>query len=276
MFPGIYEFHWDLGHIIFVGLLFAVLSLIGLTMMAAMAKTWLSIRAQRIPSIEWHEEWHSLRSEARQCRHTLTGATEDRICDRGFACDSCEFNAQMGAEQNQTTDQETADNHFGYDMPGDKYYHRGHTTVQTLDDGTALIGLDDFAARLIGKTEDVDLPAIGTQISINGNGWRIRNQYGDVRFISPIDGIVLATNESAKDGWYLKVKTSQTDAQLACLLHGSEVRPWLLRELERLQTLLMPGAMAGLADGGTPVKDLTQSYPEADWDMVWGEMFLEG
>ncbi len=276
MLPGIYEFHWDIGHILFVGALLTVLSLIGLTLMAVMVKTWLSFRTQRVPRIEWHEEWHSLKSEARRCRHALTGATDDRTCERGFACNSCAFMTQMRVEQEETTDQRVADNHFGYDMPGDKYYHRGHTTVQPLDDGTALIGLDDFAARLIGKTNDVELPAIGAQISVNGNGWRIRNQHGDVRFISPVDGIVLATSESAEDGWYLKVKMTQARPQFAYLLQGSEVRPWLLRELERLQGLLMPGAVAGLADGGAPVADLTQSYPEADWDMVWGEMFLEG
>jgi hypothetical protein len=30
-----------------------------------------------------------------------------------------------------------------------------------------------------------------------------------------------------------------------------------------------------LADGGVPVEDLSQGYPEADWDTVLGDMFLE-
>ncbi|MGH7456718.1 MAG: hypothetical protein ACRENG_35545 [bacterium] len=29
-----------------------------------------------------------------------------------------------------------------------------------------------------------------------------------------------------------------------------------------------------LADGGVPVEDLSQDYPEADWDTVLGDMFL--
>jgi hypothetical protein len=30
-----------------------------------------------------------------------------------------------------------------------------------------------------------------------------------------------------------------------------------------------------LAAGGVPVEDLSQDYPEADWDTVRGDMFLE-
>jgi hypothetical protein len=30
-----------------------------------------------------------------------------------------------------------------------------------------------------------------------------------------------------------------------------------------------------LADGGVPVEDSSQGYPEADWDTVRGDMFLE-
>jgi hypothetical protein len=30
-----------------------------------------------------------------------------------------------------------------------------------------------------------------------------------------------------------------------------------------------------LAGGGVPVEDLSQGYPEADWDTVLGDMFLE-
>jgi hypothetical protein len=30
-----------------------------------------------------------------------------------------------------------------------------------------------------------------------------------------------------------------------------------------------------LAGGGVPVEDLSQGYPEAEWDTVLGDMFLE-
>jgi hypothetical protein len=48
----------------------------------------------------------------------------------------------------------------------------------------------------------------------------------------------------------------------------------MLREFERLQLMVSP--MPSLADGGAPVADMPASMPEADWDAVWGRMFLNG
>jgi hypothetical protein len=49
-----------------------------------------------------------------------------------------------------------------------------------------------------------------------------------------------------------------------------------MREMERLQLALSAeGATPALADGGVPVADIAQSYLEADWDAVRGEMFPE-
>ncbi len=35
------------------------------------------------------------------------------------------------------------------------------------------------------------------------------------------------------------------------------------------------GVGMSLAGGGVPVEDLSQGYPEADWDTALGDMFLE-
>ncbi len=60
------------------------------------------------------------------------------------------------------------------------------------------------------------------------------------------------------------------------LLRGAEVRPWMMREMERLHaSLSTEGLGVALADGGVPVDDFSKAYPEADWDGVLGEMFLE-
>ena len=60
------------------------------------------------------------------------------------------------------------------------------------------------------------------------------------------------------------------------LLRGDEIRPWITRELERLQYAIAPsGAAPTLADGGELVGDLRKQSAGADWDAVLGEMFLE-
>jgi hypothetical protein len=73
-------------------------------------------------------------------------------------------------------------------------------------------------------------------------------------------------------GWWLKVRPADTN--FTHLLRGEEIRPWMMREIERLQLALSAEGAPTLADGGVPVEDLPKSCPKADWDAVCGEMFL--
>ena len=90
-----------------------------------------------------------------------------------------------------------------------------------------------------------------------------------VRILSPVEGEVVATG-GTPDGWYLKIRPAHQE--FTHLLRGKEVRPWLMREMERLQLTLgrERGLAPALADGGVPVDDMPQAHPQADWDGVWG------
>ncbi len=47
------------------------------------------------------------------------------------------------------------------------------------------------------------------------------------------------------------------------LRRGAEIRPWIMREIERLQLTLAPEVIGmSLAGGDVPVEDLSQGYPE--------------
>jgi len=47
MFPFVFEWGWDAGRLIFMGLLYLVLGVIGLGLLYAFVRTWLQIRAPR-------------------------------------------------------------------------------------------------------------------------------------------------------------------------------------------------------------------------------------
>ena len=66
------------------------------------------------------------------------------------------------------------------------------------------------------------------------------------------------------------------ERDLRHLLRGSEVKPWVMRELERLQIALSPaGVGTSLADGGELMPEMWKQAPQKDWDGVWGEIFLQ-
>jgi hypothetical protein len=60
------------------------------------------------------------------------------------------------------------------------------------------------------------------------------------------------------------------------LLKGPEVQGWLSKELERLQLQLhAPNTHPTLADGGMLMPGLMDAVPEADWNAVLEDTFLE-
>jgi hypothetical protein len=274
MFPNVYGFDWTPGRLIFLGIFFTVVLAIAVTVALAWWRTLRDIRAKKLDSIRWHAEFHDLASGDRACRHEFTGEYRHRTCDRFFDCRRCPTHAQLTAAAGEHTPAEDA-NPFGLSFPAGLLYHRGHTWVREEPDGTVTIGLDDFARRLVGTPEEVHLPLRGCKLTLNAPAWSMRRGGVDVRVLAPVDGEVIETGGPNAD-FYLKLKPPAGHADTRHLLRGAEIPPWLSRELERLQLLVAtPAGMPALADGGVLAEDLPANCPEADWDAVWGHLFLE-
>jgi hypothetical protein len=266
MFPGVDGFAWDSGHVIFLGAFFAVITALFVTL----TRVWLrSLRAKNpkvVQSIRWHEDFHELPPRARQCRHALTGEVRERTCPNEFDCRTCAEHPKFVRSAPVMAEQDLQDCVAGMVIPLDRLYHRGHTWVREEADGTASVGLDEFGRRLMGKPEQIDMPAAGEQLIVNGAAFHING----VRVLSPVEGEVV---ESAP----LRLRVRLPDGfRTDHLLRGREVIAWMQKEIERLQLLLGPAAMGpALADGGALAVDFQRENPEADWDAVRGFMLLE-
>lgn len=274
MFPWVYEFRWSLGHVIFLGIFFSVLGTVFGSVVTAALRSRRDLRARRDDAIRWHGEFADLPRAARACRHELSGEVPNRTCDHEFDCRSCATHPTFLAHAAPAPADPNSDA-FGIAMPADRLYHRGHAWVKPEEDGLYTIGLDDFAARLLGRADAVELPPPGTELKANGTGWHMVAGEARVRILAPIDGVVVDQG-SVDKGWLLKVQGSSDEVATRHLLRGSEVRPWVLRELERLQfSLAAAGTGATLADGGELVGDVRSAYPQLDWDNVCAPFFLE-
>jgi glycine cleavage system H lipoate-binding protein len=164
---------------------------------------------------------------------------------------------------------------FGFPMPTDRLYHRGHTWVKSDATGNYTVGLDDFAARLVGAPDGIELPKLGMHVHVNGSAWKMNKGNSSIRILSPLEGEVVATSDGS-EGWYLKIKPLTADVNTHHLLRDREAATWLLREFERMQQKLSdPKIGVTLADGGTPVQDFMIAYPNRNWDGILSDMFLE-
>jgi glycine cleavage system H lipoate-binding protein len=278
MFPGIDGFRWTLGHVLFLSLFFAVSLTILMTVVSALWRTARDFRTHRAIEMCWKSDFEELPRAERRCRHELSGRVISRICANGFDCRHCPQYAQFAVLPARAVL-----HRLGVGYSDDRYYHRGHTWVQPVDDqpvddGTVIIGLDELAQHLIGNPDSIRMPEVGSEIEANGTAWRMKKNGSEIRVRAPLEGTVVGIG-GPNEGWYLKVRprlNPEDPATLRHLLRGAEVHGWLSRELERLQLQLRaPNTPPSLADGGVLMPDLMDALPGADWDTVLADTFLE-
>lgn len=261
-----------MAHYIFFGAFYAVIAVVACTLAAAALRSRRAMRTPAVDRIRWHSEFEDLPARGRVCRHVLTGEFQSRECPRAFDCRECETHAMLLEKRPLARAADPEEDLFGMSFPLDRFYHRGHTWARLEPDGTMTVGLDDLGRRLLGAPDRVELPQPGTRVRANSPAFRLRKRDAKVRILSPVDGEVIETGGPDKP-WYLRLRPAPLD--VTHLLRGAEIRPWILRELERLQLALsLEGAGATLADGGVPVADIAAACPGVDWDAVCAEMFL--
>lgn len=276
MFPGIYDFSWNAGHLIFLGIFYSVLAVVLGTVSVATLRAMRGLTPVKAERARWHADFEDLPESRRHCRHELSGTVESRICPNGFDCGHCRDHARFAAcEQEWLARQEGPDHVAGFAVPADRLYHRGHTWARPEGDGTWTIGLDDMGARLLANADALLMPKPGERIVANGTALRVKKGLSKVRVLSPLDGEVVEVG-SAGSEWLLRVKTGPAGIEPAHLLTPAEARRWMLKEAERLQLGLAGGSVGpALADGGLPVDDLAAAIPPQKFDEVAGMMMLE-
>src|SRR5580704_6222862 len=176
MLPWNYGFHWNSGHVIFLGAFYVVLMTVAITLIAAAWRSWRAIHENRVEQIGWHADFHDLPARDRVCRHVLTGELRTRECPHAFDCRECETHAKLIELHSQVTASDVAVDVSGMLFPLDRYYHRGHTWVHEESDGAVTVGLDEMGSRLLGKPDAVILPKTGARVELNGTAFRVQKR----------------------------------------------------------------------------------------------------
>lgn len=174
----------------------------------------------------------------------------------------------------------------GYQLPESLHYHRGHTWVRPIDGQTALVGLDDFARRLLGSARAVQVPPVGTWLRQGAGAFGLEVDGRAARLVSPVEGEVVAVNPALREqptlatddpygrGWLCKVRSSDLATSLRNLFSGSLARRFTEDSREGLDLRLMALSGSVLQDGGEPVADFARHLSTEDWSRLVGELLL--
>ncbi len=139
----------------------------------------------------------------------------------------------------------------GLRLPGSLHYHPGHTWARVLDDEHVRVGLDDFAAHLLGRPDALELPAVGDAVRQGESACAVLAGGARAELLAPVEGVVTAVNTACADrpgrvvddpygrGWLYEVRCARLAPDLRNLLTGSVARRWLEDCRRRLDRRLM-------------------------------------
>jgi len=231
-----------------------------------------------------HEKMRLIPDGEVPCVWMVAGVVSYKLCDRNRDCESCPFDKAMRGQRDLASD--SADVVQGLTLPDNLFYHQGHTWVEIEPPRVATVGLDDFAQKLVGNIDKVELPEVGTTLKQGERAWSICAGRC-VDMLSPIDGEVVAVNDKLIEspaavnenpygiGWVAKVRPANITSNLKNLLSGDLVKRWMEKEVEELFALANRPLGVVLNDGGSPIgSGIAKSLDEEHWDEIAKEFFL--
>ncbi|MFZ2224795.1 MAG: glycine cleavage system protein H [Candidatus Deferrimicrobium sp.] len=168
----------------------------------------------------------------------------------------------------------------GFRLHSEYYYHPKHLWVAPFpgEEGEARVGIDDFAARLIGKVDRASVPAVGVPVKENGVCFLLHSGQRTVRLVSPADGVIKAVNPKVAadpsllnddpytEGWIFSMHL-KGDA-VKGLYHETVARTWYESEVERLQRAFSSDLGMMATDGGEAHKDIGSRLNDAQWGKI--------
>ncbi|GAA3569356.1 glycine cleavage system protein GcvH [Marinobacter xestospongiae] len=108
------------------------------------------------------------------------------------------------------------------EMPANVKYIETHQWVRDEGDGTATVGITDFAQEQLGDVVYIGLPEVGATVNGGEEAGVAESVKSASDVFSPVTGEVLAINESLEDepekvnedpygdGWLFKVRLADT------------------------------------------------------------------
>jgi glycine cleavage system H protein len=175
-----------------------------------------------------------------------------------------------------------------FELPEGLFVGPGHTWARLEPDGSVLVGLDDFATRILGRIDRLEVAAAGAEVRHEDAAVVLHQNDKSVAFASPLEGTVTAVHTEALQrparvhgepygaGWLLRLQPRQLASQLRELRLGAEARSWLQAEFARFGEYLgrqIPADAVGATarDGGVPVAGVLEHLNSTSWEQFEAE-----
>jgi len=130
-------------------------------------------------------------------------------------------------------------------IPGGVFISKNHCWVNIEADGNVKTGIDDFAKKIIGDIDDIEMPNLGMKANKGSILFSIKQKNRTISFISPISGVVTKINTSLKEdidsinitpyetSWICSIDADNLDNELKDLKIGKAAVTFYHQEIDR-------------------------------------------
>lgn len=173
-----------------------------------------------------------------------------------------------------------------FEVPENFYFHRGHTWAFPEQNDVYRVGMDDFANRLIGPADRLELPSPGEALEPGEPAWRVHVDGQSIDLLAPLQGEVVEVNplvlsdpgllsaDPYGDGWLLKVRAARAGSVLKNLLTAGLASSWMEDSIRRLNRWMGQDLGVVLQDGGLPVHGFARQLAGEKWAEMASELLL--
>ncbi|GEM_PF-160893 len=139
-----------------------------------------------------------------------------------------------------------AKNTVEFSIPGGVFISAGHAWASINESGEVNVGIDDFARKLIGQIDGIDLPNIGMEVKKGQNLFSVKQGATSIPFWSPVSGTVTKVNKALLDNleileynpyeesWICQIDASNLDNELSDLKIGQTAVNFYDEDLNKL------------------------------------------
>ena len=134
----------------------------------------------------------------------------------------------------------------GYDMPDELYYHEEHSWAR-VEGNRVTVGMDDMFQKEAGDIVFVDLPDEEDEVEQGEVCGKIQSRKWIGNLGAPVSGEIVEINEELEDdaslinqdpygkGWVLVIEATDLENELANLMHGDSLLPFIDQEIKRTE-----------------------------------------
>ena len=182
---------------------------------------------------------------------------------------------------------EESDRNFGgeFSIPGGVLISAGHCWASLAEDGTARIGLDDFAKKLFGRVDSIEFPNIGMNVKAGQPLFSVNQGHRRAQFHAPLSGKVVKINEELRENsamleempygktWVCVIDGDDLDEELPRLKIGKSAVALFQEDLDRFQAFVQGAGGSAATDPATLCIGAMEKLDDARWETAVKEFF---